>query len=269
MTRRFLLLPLFGLVVHGFQAAESPPAKLTVAEQEKFLANAKIVKTKSESRGITGTIRATLSDGTLTHDASIQTIDEFKPRFEGMSGTEINFKDTYKFNIAAYRLAVMLGIPMVPPSIFRKYNGTSAAFTWWVDDVLMDELERTKRHIDPPDQQDWNDQMYVVRVFDQLIYNTDRNLGNLLIDKQWRIWMIDHSRAFRMQDSLKEEKNLVKCERTLLEKMKALNEKQCKKEFKDLVNPMEIKGLLKRRDKIVAFFEAAGPSALYSYSYRQ
>lgn len=257
-------------VLPAFVRAADPPArKMTFAEEEQFLLHAKIIKTKSASRGITGTLRATLSDGKLTHDASIQTIDEFKPRFEGMNGTEINFKDTYKFNIAAYKLARMLDIPMVPPSVARKYNGTSGAFTWWVDDVLMDELDRIKDHIEPPDKDDWNSQMYVVRVFDQLIYNTDRNLGNLVIDKEWRIWMIDHGRAFRMMDTLRDEKNLQKCERTLLEKLKALNEQQCKKEMKDLLNSMEIKGMLKRRDKIVAFFEAAGPSALYTYSYRQ
>ena len=42
--------------------------------------------------------------------------------------------------------------------------------------------------------------MWHVRMFDQLIYNVDRNLGNLVIDKNWTIWMIDHSRAFRLLD---------------------------------------------------------------------
>ena len=265
LTGRLLFL---AVVSSALWADDAPAGKLTLADKERFLLNAKVVKTKSPSRGITGTLRATMTDGKLTHDASIQTIDEYKPRFEGMSGTEINFKDSFKFNIAGYKVAMMLGIPMVPPSVARKYNGTSGAFTWWVDDVQMDELDRTKNHLDPPDQDDWNAQMHVVRVFDQLIYNTDRNLGNLLIDKDWRIWMIDHSRAFRMMDSLKEEKNLQKCERTLLEKLKALNEEQCKKELKDLVSTMEIKGMLKRRDKILEHFAAAGPSALYTYSYR-
>lgn len=267
-ARLFLLLIPVALLSPGLPAADGPTAQISLAEKEKFLASAKVVKTRSPQRGITGTLRATLEDGTRKHEASIQTIDEFKPRFEGMNGTEINFKDSYRFNIAAYRLAGMLGIPMIPPSVFRKYNGTSGAFTWWVDDVIMDELDRTKNKMEPPDQDDWNAQMHIVRVFDQLIYNTDRNLGNLLIDKQWRLWMIDHSRAFRMVDSIKEEKNLQRCERTLLEKLKTLDEEQCKKELKDLVNAMEIKGMLKRRDKIVAHFEKAGPSALYSYSYR-
>jgi hypothetical protein len=242
--------------------------KLTVAEKEQFLLKAKVGKAKSAARGITGTSRATLSNGTLTHEASIQSIDEYKPRFESPGGTEINFKDTYKFNIAGYKLSRMLGIPMVPPSVPRKHNGTMSSFTWWVDDVLMEELDRMKKKVEPPDQEDWNHQMHVVRVFDQLIYNMDRNLGNLVIDKQWRIWMIDHSRAFRMYEQLKEVKNLQKCEKTLFGNLKGLTEEECKRELKDWLSPLEIQGMLKRRDKIVAHFEQAGPSALYSYSYR-
>ena len=45
--------------------------------------------------------------------------------------------------------------------------------------------------------------MHVVRVFDELIQNVDRNMGNLLIDTGWRAWMIDHSRAFRLHKKLK------------------------------------------------------------------
>ena len=50
--------------------------------------------------------------------------------------------------------------------------------------------------------------MWHVRLFDQLIYNVDRNLGNLVIDKNWTIWMIDHSRAFRLFDKVKTPGNL-------------------------------------------------------------
>ena len=66
--------------------------------------------------------------------------------------------------------------------------------------------------------------MYAVRVFDQLIYNTDRNLGNLVIDKQWRMWMIDHTRAFRIATSLKNDKDLVMCDRKLLASLRKLDE---------------------------------------------
>ena len=123
---------------------------------------------------------------------------------------------------------------------------------------------RLKKKLTAPDAERWNDQMYVVRVFDQLIYNTDRNLGNLLITKDWTIWMIDHSRAFRMSHTLLTEKNLAKCERHLLEAMKKLDMPTLQAAFGIYVTKPEIEGLLKRRDRIVSFFDKAGEASLYT-----
>ena len=107
--------------------------------------------------------------------------------------------------------------------------------------------------------------MYIVRVFDQLIYNVDRNLGNLLVDKNWKIWMIDHTRSFRLHHQLQNEKNLLKCDRVLLENLKQLSKEQLKAEVgRWLTNP-EIDGVLARRTKIVELFEKQGPDALYDY----
>ena len=103
------------------QAAVAAPV-LSVAEQEAFLAEATIVRTRGVNTGITGTLRATLSDGRVTHDASIQTIDEYKQRFEGDRGTEFNFRDTWRYNVAAYRLDRLLEFGMIPPSVERIYN---------------------------------------------------------------------------------------------------------------------------------------------------
>ena len=41
--------------------------------------------------------------------------------------------------------------------------------------VQMDEAERFKHKIPAPDLEAWNDQMYRIRVFDKLIYDTDPN----------------------------------------------------------------------------------------------
>ena len=88
----------------------------------------------------------------------------------------------------------------------------------------MMEVDRKKKHLEPPDQDSWNRQMYVVRVFDQLIFNTDRNLQNLMVDtKEWQIWMIDHTRAFRMRTDLQEVKNLARCDRKLLAGLRKLD----------------------------------------------
>ncbi len=112
---------------------------------EAFLLKAKILDMRDAGGGVTGSRRAKLTDGTLTHDAHIQTVDIAKPVFEAGKHTELNFKDTYRFNIAGYRLARLLGIETVPMSVERNVNGKVAAVTWWVDDVQMDEKERLKR----------------------------------------------------------------------------------------------------------------------------
>ena len=66
---------------------------------------------KKLDSGTTASIRVTLSDGKLTHDAQFQPIDIYKPVFRGAEGTvEKNFRDSYKFNIAAYRLGKLIGI---------------------------------------------------------------------------------------------------------------------------------------------------------------
>jgi len=232
-------------------------------EKEEFLATASIVKSKQLSTGITGTYRVTLTDGRLTHDASVQPIDVAKTTYQTAQGTEFNFRDTYVHNMAAYKLDQLLGLNMIPVTVIRKFKGNNASYTWWIDDFLMMELDRFKRKTDPPDQQAWNRQMYIVRVFDQLIYNMDRNLGNLLIDKAWQLWMIDHTRAFRTFRDLKNPANLVRCDRRLLAKLKELDDATISNELAAYLRPEELKGLLARRQIIVKFFEEKGESALY------
>jgi hypothetical protein len=193
----------------------------------------------------------------LQHEAHIQSIDVQNNSFTSSRGTELNFKDSYKFNIAAYRLDKIMDLNMIPVSVVRKVAGKTSAVTWWVDDKMFDDVDRKKQGIDPPNQDDWNKQMYVVRVFDQLIYNTDRNLGNLVIDKQWRMWMIDHTRAFRLQTKLQNEKNLVMCDRKLLASLRKLDQETLDEQLLPFLTKGEVKAILTRRDLIVKFFDNA------------
>ena len=249
--------------VAPLQAADA--ARFTVEQKEEFLRTARIVADKPAKKGITDTRRVTLTDGTTTHDANVQRIDEHQDVFEGQDGTkEFNFKDTYKFNIAAWKLAKLLGLDdMMPPYVERRYMGEPASFSWYVDNDMMDEGERIKKKLQAPDRNTWNQEMYAVRVFDQLIFNIDRNVGNLRIDRDWHIWMIDHTRSFRLLHTLRNPKNLVACDRSLLARMKALDLVTLDQELMPYLNREEIKDVLARRDLIVKFFEDKGESALY------
>jgi hypothetical protein len=111
-----------------------------------------------------------------------------------------------------YRLAKLLHLTyMTPVPVARVVDGKPAAVTWWIDGVLMDERERIDRHITPTDVSRWNAQMADIRVFDQLIYNMDRSEENLLIDRNWSAWMIDHTRAFRKWPSLRNPAAVTRC----------------------------------------------------------
>ena len=257
LSQGLLVLFASSQLVLGQESAAKPAKHLSHAEMEDFLEHAKIVHTKALGTGVTNSERATLSDGTLEHEAHIQSIDVSQNSFKSTRGTEMNFKDSYKYNIAAYRLDQILGLHMTPMSVERKVAGKSSAVTWWVDEKMFDEVDRVKQGIDPPDKDAWNKQMYIVRVFDQLIYNTDRNLGNLVIDKSWRMWMIDHTRAFRLNNKLKSEKDLVMCDRRLLANMRKLDEGTMEEQLRPYLTKTEIKAILQRRDLIVEFFDNA------------
>lgn len=236
--------------------AEASPTQWTCVQKEEFLRTAKVAAIKDLSQGITHSRRATLEKDGIKHDAHVQTIYEQKSSFQGARGSELNFKDSYGFNVAAYKLDRVLDLNMIPVSVVRKVAGSEAAVTWWVDDVMMTELDRYKKGLPVPPSSEWNQQMWIVRVFDQLIANTDRNLGNLVICKNWDMWMIDHTRAFRARRDLLSKENLQKCDRTLLERLRKLDYATLEAAMKPYVNRMEIEGLLARRDLIVQFFDS-------------
>lgn len=239
------------------------PGPVTRDDRESFLAMARVTAVRGVKVGVTGTRRATLSKNGVAHDASIQTIDESMARFESARGVEFNFRDYWGYNVAAYRLGLLLGLDNIPPSVARRFGTQPAAFTWWIDDVQMDERTRVKTRVTPPDRTAWTAQIHLMRVFDELIANTDRNQGNILIDGAWKIWLIDHSRAFRVNDTLRRPAIVLRCERSLFERMKALTPEAIDADVGDVLTKAERAALLKRRDRIVERLESLGPGALF------
>jgi hypothetical protein len=228
---------------------------LTKEQIEHFLLTAKVVKSRNAKKGVTDTYRLTLSDGTVTHDASFQSINEHDAVKQFASGMQINFVDSYKYNIAAYKLAELLGLDdMLPVTVERKWSGHTGSLSWWLP-AKMDEAERSKKGLLAPDTAAWNNQMYKIRVFDQLVADYDINLTNVLIGEDWKLWRIDFSRAFRWNKELRAPKDLVRCDRQLFEKLKELDANTLTEATKHYLNKAEVKAVMARRDKIVALFQ--------------
>src|SRR5579885_1925692 len=119
--------------------------QLTREQMEDFLTNARILAEKPIETGITHTFRVTLSDGRMYHDAHVQQIDVYKPEYRTKECVEKDFTDSYKYNIAAYRLDKMMDLNIVPVCVYRVVDGKPSAVDWWVDDVQFDEEGRRSK----------------------------------------------------------------------------------------------------------------------------
>ncbi|HEY4962114.1 MAG TPA: hypothetical protein VII29_14745 [Terriglobales bacterium] len=246
-------------VIVSLAAHAADESALTKDQIKQFLQTAEVIKNQPSSKGITHPWRLTLSNGTITHDASFQAVDEHKAENKLASGrVELNFVDSYKYNIAAYQLAELVAMDdMLPVYVERKWQGKTGSLSWWLP-VKMDEADRVEKKIAVPDayRDKWNDQMAKIRVFDELVYDTDANLTNVLIGEDWTIWRIDFTRAFRTNKDLHTPKDLVKCERQLFEKLKALKADELAEKTKPYLTKTEVNAVMARRDKIVATFQA-------------
>jgi hypothetical protein len=254
--RRHLILGVVVCLACGLFAVAADELTLTKEQIKQFLGTAKVVNSREAKKGITHTSRLTLSDGAVTHDGSFQSINEHKHEMKlATGGIELNFVDSYKYNIAAYALAELIGMDdMLPVYVERKWQGKTGSLSWWLP-VKMDEAERHKQKLTAPDADAWNNQMYKIRVFDQLVSDSDPNLTNVLIGENWKIWRIDFTRAFRSNKELKSPGDLVRCDRQLLEKLKALDANALTEKTKDYLTKDEVKAVMARRDKIVAQFQ--------------
>jgi hypothetical protein len=237
----------------GSQTAAPVLSKLEMA---RFLETAEIVRGKTQSKGTTGVVRLTLRDGALEHDAAFSDVDERVPIMRFSSGRiELDFVDSYRFNIAAYRIAELVGLDdMMPVTIERVWRQRRGSLSWWVD-AQMDEGQRLKRKIQPPDPRDWTRRKARMQVFAQLLADTDRNAGNILIGHDWALWMIDFTRAFRRSRQLPDDANLATCDRRLLAALRALTIEDVRARTKSYLMEPEIAALVARRDRIVALFE--------------
>ena len=217
----------------------------------EFLRTAKVMQMKTTPRGITRPSKVLLEKDGIRMNAAFRTVNEQKDVARLTSGrVEMLFRDSYIFECAAYALTQLLGLDNVPPVVERRIRGTSGSLQIWVEQA-MTETDRLKKKIPPPDVMHWNRQVQIMRIFDHLVFNTDRNQGNILIDRDWKLWMIDHTRAFRRYGELENPGNILQCERKLLQRLQALDPEETHGRLDRYLYKAEINALLKRRDRII------------------
>ena len=255
-----ILRPLFAAaLVLVLTAVAAQEAKLSPEQQREFLKSAKVVASRPVGRGVTGSLRLTLSDGTTTHDAGFQSIDDRASDEDRRQGRrragERDFVDSYKYNLAAYELARTLGVDdMMPVTVMRRWENKDGSLTWWVDDVLMDEDERVKSKTQPPAALAFQRERMRMFVFAELAGDVDRNRGNILYTKDWRVIMIDFTRAFRLHRNVRVPTTLSTIDRRLWERLPSLTSDDVTRAVGANLTPEEVASLMARRDAITAHY---------------
>ena len=223
-------------------------------ELEAFLAKAKVVSREDIGTGITKPEKVTLELRGETHQAVFKTVDQES--------------DSWRYEVAAYRMDRLLDIGMVPPTVARSLKGRKGCLQLWVEGATLADYEGI-----PPDMDLWHQQISVMWLFDDLIANIDRHLNNAVVSPHSRLQLIDNSKTFRYHDSLLNNLNgnpsgtsaqywLVDFETTpapyptsyppeLLERLRSVSEKELIQAMGSLIPGPQRRRLLLRRELIL------------------
>jgi hypothetical protein len=251
--------------------ASSPSYGLPLegGEAEVFLRTATVLHMKPIGVGITKPRKVTMTDGTRTIHAIWKTVDDFRNETKrGVNGGwALSFRDSYRYEVAAYELDKLLGLGLVPPTVERSIGDKTGSLQLWVENAFT-ELDRRERGLKAPDAGAWSDRIYDLRLLEQLIYNEDtQNIRNVLYDPGYRVYAIDHSRSFRVFGHLGDEVTLRRFSRCLLAKLRNLERRHIDQALGKWLDGREIDALLIRRDLILERAEklagSYGEAAVY------
>lgn len=216
------------------------------AEFEQFLKAAEPIGIEPIGTGVTKPFRAMLEPGGPVSAFAWKPI---RPGFYG------GFYESYKSEVAAYELDRVLELGMVPVTVERRVDKTLGAASMWVSPAkTFGELGGVPKP--PADQQvRWNIQLVRAKMFDNLIANKDPNLGNWLVDPAWNVLLIDHSRCFATSGKKMAHK-LERIDADLWERMLTLEEASLTERLGRWLTRKEIRGILKRRDRMRQLVDA-------------
>lgn len=217
----------------------------------EVLRTAPVVDQKLMSRGIAANIKLVLEHEGVRFHAVLRMVDLMEKEKTGSKRMVVKYRDSYIFEVAAYELDQMLGIGRVPPTVVRTVEGHTGSVQIWMEGTTPEDLMVEQGRLNPPDTIGWFKQKTVMWVFDALVANVDRNQGNLLIDSDWNLWFIDHTRAFRETPSLIDVEAISTCERGLWAAIQAIDDEALEKRLKDYLTSNELKKLFLRRKNLV------------------
>lgn len=227
---------------------------------EDFLLHAEVIQIKDVGEGITKPKRLTLKRGDQERRAIFKTIDSVLDGTVITDRVEQGFSDRYAYEVAAYRLDRLAGIGLVPVTVVRTVNGKTGSVQLWIEDVITFEkaVNESSREVQNFDL--LVERLGLMYVLDSLIYNVDRNFGNILVNLDKDVFHpIDHSRAFRLDEkpppSTRGKTDSLSVPNAVAERLRAMDRETLDDLVGDLLEKAQVRAILKRRDKLVKMIE--------------
>lgn len=190
-----------------------------------------------------------------------------KAVWKDCQGRMKGFLESWKWEIAAYRLDKHLGLNMVPPTVEKRKGGKTGSCQLYAG--VMDFKEKFDKKIETPTLRVANltRAIYLQRAFDNLICNEDRHQQNYRLTEDFRLLLIDHSRSFRTtkastKNLLYDEKHkenpkfiMAQLPRGFVEKLRALDAATLREVVGEYLTDLEIEATMVRRDLILAWLD--------------
>ena len=248
------VLPALFAVQSAAVEPPTPALALEGAAAEVFLLEAEVTDLEGfGSKGITKPRKATLSDGERTLHAVFKDVDDYEPKSKTPDGRVFfSLSDSYKHEIASYELSKLLGMDIVPPTVGRTIDRKNGSLQLWVDGSMREWERKNVKKLTPPDMDRWNNQIATIKLYLQLIWDTDfNNISNLLVDESWKLWKIDASRAFYVDKKLRREDSLNRFSRKVLAALETLDREVLDTTLERWLSARQIEALWQRRTRIL------------------
>ncbi len=199
------------LAVPTVRGTTAPEELATGPQTEAFLLSASMTPQRAMDAGAGTQFQTTLSDGSFTREASVQTVDSYAYGW-------VESRDSFKYNVAAYRLSKMLGLTVVPCTVWRRVDGRWASVT-----LAPQEMTATSQRSNAE------------TIFRALTGNPNG----------------DYADAFLATKSIHQQIELLTIDGDLDRKLAALDRSALTRELGEILTRDEIRCLLARRDRIL------------------
>jgi hypothetical protein len=219
------------------------------AEVIDFMLKARVVDETTIGSGINRSQKVTLEKDGVRANAIFRETDQTTRNIRVGGKSYRIFRDSYLFEPAAYHLALRLGITNIPPAVLRRVGSREGSMQIWIEDTLDEESEGFK----PPDIAAWIRQVRDMILFDNFIYNVDRNGGNMLVTPDYKLFMIDHTRGFQEKLDIMDPEHFTLVNEDTWERFQSLTNEEIRDAVRQYLSPAEMTQLVHRHQTILDY----------------